>query len=120
LVQCKFTSLNLNKTQYLEFCSINCCNTVTQINYDQKIISNVTETKFLGLTIDDVLSWKQHIDLQKKIIRIMTNAKPRDSCRDIFKKLEIMTLFSQYIYSLLLYIINNNHTFNFILRLMNT
>jgi hypothetical protein len=29
------------------------------------------------------------------------------------KKLEIITLFSQYIYSLLLYIINNKHIFNF-------
>jgi hypothetical protein len=56
-------TLNLNKTQYLEFRSINCCNTMTQINCDQKSISNVTETNFLGLTIDDILSWKQHIDL---------------------------------------------------------
>jgi hypothetical protein len=39
------------------------CNTVTQINYDQRSISNVTETRFLGLIIDDALSWKQHIDL---------------------------------------------------------
>jgi hypothetical protein len=56
---------------------------------------------------------KEVFILQKKIIRIMMNAKPRDSCMDIFKKLEIMMLFSQYIYSLLLYIINNKHIFNF-------
>jgi hypothetical protein len=43
--------------------------------------------------------------LQKKIIRVMTNTKLRDSCREIFKKLEIMTFYSQYICSLLLYII---------------
>jgi len=29
--------------------------------------------------------------LQKKIIRIMTNTKPRDSCREVFKSVEIMT-----------------------------
>jgi len=39
--------------------------------------------------------------LQKRIIRIITNTKPRDSCREVFKNMEIMTLYSQYIYSLI-------------------
>jgi hypothetical protein len=51
--------------------------------------------------------------LQKKVIRITTNSRSRESCRDILKKLEIMTVYDQYIYSLVLYIINNKHTFNF-------
>jgi hypothetical protein len=51
-------TLNFNKTQYVEFQSKNYYNITTQINYDQKSISNVTETKFLGLIIDDTLSWK--------------------------------------------------------------
>jgi hypothetical protein len=34
-------TLNFNKTQYLEFRSMNSCNIVTQINYDQKSISSV-------------------------------------------------------------------------------
>jgi hypothetical protein len=50
--------------------------------------------------------------LQKKIIVIITNTRPRDSCREIFKKMEIMMLYSQYIYSLLLYAINNKYLFN--------
>ena len=37
--------------------------------------------------------------LQKKIIRIITNARPRDSCREIFKNMQIMMLYSQYIHS---------------------
>jgi hypothetical protein len=41
---------------------MHCCNKVTQINYDRKILSNITEIRFCGLTIDDALSWKQHLD----------------------------------------------------------
>ena len=112
-----------------------------------------TETKFLGLIIDDTLSWSQHIYyiinklsvayyairnikhtvttetlrlisfahvhsiisygiifwgsaslaqkvfiMQKRIIRVIMNMRPRDSCREIFKRMKIMTLYSQYIY----------------------
>ena len=128
-------------------------------------ISNATQTKFLGLTIDDTLSWKHHIDqvikrmssacyalrfikyqlpidtlkiiyfthihtimsygvilwgnspsakkvflLQKKIIRIITNTRPRESCKEIFKNMQMM-LYSQYIYSLILFTVNNKHLF---------
>ena len=36
---------------------------------------------------------------------------PRDSCREAFNSMEIMT-YSQYIYSLVLYTINNKHLFD--------
>jgi hypothetical protein len=39
--------------------------------------------------------------LQKRIIRIMMGAHPRNACRKLFKKLEILTVPSQYIYSLM-------------------
>jgi len=160
-------TLNFNKTQYLEFRTTNYYNVNAQIKYDQRCITNATEIKFLGLTIDDTLSWKQHIEqvinkmcsacyalrnikhivpvdtlrviyfthihsiisygiifwgssyyankvfiLQKKIVRIITNTGPRDSCREAFKNMEIMTLYSPYIYSLVLYTVNNNHLFD--------
>jgi hypothetical protein len=50
--------------------------------------------------------------LQKQIIRTITNTKPRDSCREAFNKLEIMTLYSQYIYSLVLFTVKNKHLFD--------
>jgi hypothetical protein len=50
--------------------------------------------------------------IQKKIIRIITNTRPRDSCREAFKNVEIMTLYSQYNHSLGLFKINNNHLFD--------
>ena len=40
------------------------------------------------------------------------NTRPRDSCREVFKSMEIMTLYSQYIYSLVLYTVNNKHLFD--------
>jgi len=49
--------------------------------------------------------------LQKKIIRIITDTRPRDSCREVFKVMEILT-YSQYIYSLVLYTINNKQLFD--------
>jgi hypothetical protein len=42
---------------------MNCFSTETNINYNWAVISNVTETKFLGLITEDTLSWKQHIDM---------------------------------------------------------
>ena len=55
-------SKNFNKTQYLEFRTKRYYNVNTEIKYNQKYITVVTTTKFLGLIIDDTISWKQHID----------------------------------------------------------
>jgi hypothetical protein len=40
------------------------------------------------------------------------NTKSRNSCRELFKNWEIITLYSQYIYSLILYMVNNKYLFN--------
>jgi len=121
----------------------------------------------LGLTINDSMSWKSHIDtilprlssacfamrtikpyfsyqtlkviyyanfhaimsygiifwgqssasskvflLQKRAIRIMTGCGPRDSCRKLFAELGILTLPSQYIFSLLLFTVKNRKLFH--------
>jgi hypothetical protein len=42
---------------------------------------------------------------------IIMNTRPRDSCREVLKNMEIMTLYSQYIYSLILYTLNNKYLF---------
>jgi hypothetical protein len=55
-------ALNFSKTQYLEFRTKNYYYVTTHINYDQKCITNAKEIKFLGLIIDDTLSWKQHVE----------------------------------------------------------
>jgi hypothetical protein len=49
--------------------------------------------------------------LQERIISIMVGAHPRTSCRQLFKKLEILTVPSQYIYSLISFFIGNQEKF---------
>jgi hypothetical protein len=51
--------------------------------------------------------------LQKRVIRIITGSRPRDSCRQLFQKLGILPLISQYIPSLLLFIVKNKALFQF-------
>jgi len=49
--------------------------------------------------------------LQKRVIRIITNTRPRDSCRPLFKQLGFLSLISQYIFFLSLFIVNNKAIF---------
>ena len=136
------------------------------IGHGNKKIANTCTTKFLGLTLENTLSWKTHIDtivpklssatfairtvkpflsqdslkmiyysyfhsimtyglilggnshysntifrLQKRIIRIIVGLRSRDSCREHFKKLKILPLQSQYILSLLLFVVGNRSYF---------
>jgi hypothetical protein len=38
-------------------------------------------------------------------------AKPKDSCRELFKKLGILTLYSEYIFSILMFVVKHNDLF---------
>jgi hypothetical protein len=50
-------------------------------------------------------------ELQKRIIRIMVGIRSSESCREYFRKLKILPLQPQYIYLLLLLVINNRQNF---------
>jgi hypothetical protein len=133
-------SLNLNKTKYLQFRTKNSQKLDLNITLMNNQITDSTNTKFLGLNINETLSWKSHINqillrlssacyaikvitplitedtlkmiyyssvhsiitygiifrgnsplsntifmIQKRIIRIMTKSRSRDSCRHLFK-----------------------------------
>jgi hypothetical protein len=51
--------------------------------------------------------------IQKRLIRIITGKSRCDSCRDLFKQLQILTLPSQYIFSLLVFVVKNMALFQF-------
>jgi hypothetical protein len=50
--------------------------------------------------------------IQKRAISIITNSRMRDSCRELFKKLEILPLYSQYILPIATFVIKNQHLFH--------
>jgi hypothetical protein len=134
--------------------------------HGNKKIANVCNTKFLGLTLDNTLCWRTHIDtivpklssasfalrvvkpflsqdslklvyysyfhsimtyivifwgnlhyskiifrLQKRIIRIIVGIRGRDSCTEHFRMLKILPLQSEYILSLLLFVVDNGDYF---------
>jgi len=49
--------------------------------------------------------------IQKRIIRIIINIVRRNSCRQLFKQLQILPLPSQYIFSLLVFVNKNRELF---------
>jgi len=47
--------------------------------------------------------------MQKRIVRIMTGCKNRVSCRNLFRRLEILSFASQYILLLMLFVVKNKN-----------
>ena len=55
-------SLNMSKTYFLQFHNKNRNNPDTHITLDSRFITKANHIKFLGLTINDFLTWKTHIE----------------------------------------------------------
>ena len=53
--------LNYDKTYFLQFTTKANKENNMQILYSNKTIANAKSIKFLGLTLDTTLNWKQHI-----------------------------------------------------------
>jgi hypothetical protein len=62
------------------------------------------------------------LNYKKRVIRIKTGVGNRDSCRELFKNLRILTLVLQYIYSLVIFITENHdyYTCNYDIHNRNT
>jgi hypothetical protein len=50
-------------------------------------------------------------EMQKRVIRIIMGYSVRESYRELFKELKMLTLSSLYIFSLLLFVVNNRDYF---------
>jgi hypothetical protein len=55
-------SLNADKTQYMQLVTKTSSLINLHVKYKNKEIANATNTKFLGLTLDNTFFWKNHID----------------------------------------------------------
>jgi hypothetical protein len=72
-----------------------------------KALKTVYFSCFHSIMSDEVIFWGNScvsndiFKIQKRITRILNIKSKRDSCRHLFKHLQILTLPSQYIYSLL-------------------
>lgn len=82
--------LNLNKTTYLQFLTKNSQNLDLNNTWNNQI-TNSTKTKFLGLTIEETLSWKAHINqIMSRLssacyaIRILTPIMTEDTLKMIY------------------------------------
>ena len=54
-------SLNLDKKHYMQFVNKNSSSINLNIGHGNKKTANTCTTKFLGLTLENMLSWKTHI-----------------------------------------------------------
>jgi histidinol phosphatase-like PHP family hydrolase len=79
-----------------------------------EVIRLIYFSYFLSVLSYEIIFWgnsvhsKYIFKIQKRIVRIITNAGIRDSC---FKKLQILPFYSQYIYSLLMFVVKNRKLF---------
>jgi hypothetical protein len=55
-------SINLEKTHFIHYINKNIDNSDIKVIYEDKKISEVTTTKFLGHYIDNTFSWNTHIN----------------------------------------------------------
>ena len=61
-------SLNFNRTNYVHFRTERNMSNNLKIGFNNNFITNSSYTKFLGVTMNNTLSWNNHIDfLIKKI-----------------------------------------------------
>jgi hypothetical protein len=55
-------SLNLDKTHFRRFVTMNSSSIAFNIMYENNKIANIYNTKFIGLTLENTLPWRTHID----------------------------------------------------------
>jgi hypothetical protein len=156
--------INLNKSKCIQFNQCNNPNNNHKLNSVK--IEQVSQTKFLGVIIDQNLNWKAHIDhittrinkfvyalkqiknitnaktaiisyhayvqsilryglvmygngtdrdrafvAQKKCIRAICGIRPDESCKQFFKKLNLLPLPCLYIYEMCLFVRKHIHLF---------
>ena len=78
-----------------------------------KIIKQIYSSYVHSILTYNIIFWgispdsKKVFIAQKKIIRIIMQARPNTACRTSFREVGILTLYSQYILSMVMFIVKN-------------
>jgi len=103
-------SLNFNKTNYVHFTNKRNMTVNLKIGFNNNFITNSSYTKFLGVTMDNTLSWNNRIDLLVKKLSIacyiIRNAKTYMSA----SSLKTIMLFFTRLWAMELYFGENHCT----------
>jgi hypothetical protein len=54
--------LNINKTNIINFALKQSANPLLAVSFDNMVMNEVPEIKFLGIQIDNKLNWKSHVE----------------------------------------------------------
>ena len=116
LFTANFLSLNLDKTYNLQFRTKRYIDNILDIKYLNTPVANVPYTKFLGMVVDDTLSWNNHIDqLISRLNSACCAIRPGNA---ILSKKVLRMLYFSYVHSITSYgIIFGGKTPNSILRI---
>jgi len=96
-----FLPLNFNKAYYLQFRTKNYIDNTLDINYLNKNIANHPCTKFLGLMVDDNLTWNNHID--QLISKLNSVCYEIRAVNAMLSRKELRMLYFSYVHSIISY-----------------
>ena len=121
-----FLGLIIDKTltwnQHIDFSVTKLCSACYTLRYLKNIVPKTTLRTLYYAYIHPFIScgiifWSKSSKvtkifiLQKWIVRVLTDPGVRESCKNVFKKMEILTLYSQYLFSLIVFTVENKHSF---------
>jgi len=116
---CILTIFILEMTYRSDFAKIKYCWFCNQLFYilNLKTLRMAYFTYFQSVIRYGIIFWGNASNsckvfkLRKRVIRIVSGADPRTSCKVLFRKLEILLVPFQYILFLMLFIIDNPNNF---------
>jgi hypothetical protein len=94
-------TINFNKTHYVKFRTKNYYQVEITVKYEHREISISTETKLLGLIINETLSWNQHID--KIATKLCSACYALRNLKHTVPQSTLRTIYYAYIHSILSY-----------------
>ena len=94
-------SLNIDKTHFMLFCGRKKVDDDLNIQIDGQYINRVSSTKFLGVTIDELLIWKEHIlNISKKVARAIGIL---NKVKYLLDKRTLLNLYYTFVYPYMIY-----------------